>query len=198
MSHLHAAFDHETTDLFVLIYAPQLKNAPSISASSVLGSSYSNISTPGQTPGSELQSISPRLEAANPTFDHLQQQAQSLVDHPTKIMPFTTSAGYVSILRHLAPQIVYLSDTLSGRDGETVAQLKGWVGHTVLVVGDEGHGGLADTETETETEDERNREKKSEKRWWEHSSMVGLGKEFDVVDAIRVSDDWARRVNGRE
>ncbi|KAI5358817.1 hypothetical protein Slin14017_G111000 [Septoria linicola] len=198
LSHLPEKFDPELSDLFVLIYAPSLKALPSTGASSVLGSSYSNISTPAQTPGSELQSISPRIEATNPTFDNLQQQAQSLVDHPTKIMPFSTPAGYVSILRHLAPQIVYISDTLSGRDGETVAQLKGWVGHTVLVVGDEGHGGLADTETETETEDERKRQRKSEKRWWEYSSIVGLGKEIDVVDAMRVGDDWAKRVNGRE
>ncbi|KAF2209932.1 hypothetical protein CERZMDRAFT_29429, partial [Cercospora zeae-maydis SCOH1-5] len=198
LSHLPEVFKSDNTDLFVLIYAPNLKNLPSTSASSVLGSSYSNISTPAQTPGSELQSISPRIDATNPTFDNLQQQAQALVDHPTKIMPFSTSAGYVSILRHLAPQIVYISSTLSGRDGETVAQLKGWVGHTVLVVGDDGHGGLADTETETETEDERKRQKKSEKRWWEHSSIVGLGKEIDVVDAMRMGDDWARRVNGRE
>ncbi|KAM3414552.1 hypothetical protein BST61_g9711 [Cercospora zeina] len=199
LSHLPGVvFKSDNTDLFVLIYAPNLKNLPSTSASSVLGSSYSNISTPAQTPGSELQSISPRMDATNPTFDNLQQQAQALVDHTTKIMPFSTAAGYVSILRHLAPQIVYISDTLSGHNGETVAQLKGWVGHTVLVVGDEGHGGLADTETETETEDERKRQKKSEKRWWEHSSIVGLGKEIDVVDAMRVGDDWARRVNGRE
>jgi hypothetical protein len=143
-----------------------------------------------------LQSISPRIEPSNPTWEALQQQAQALVDHPTKIMPFSTPTGFVSILRHLAPQIVYMSDTLAGREGETVPQLKGWVGHTVVVVGDEGHGGLADTETETE--DERYQEKKTARRWWERSSIVGLGKEVDVVDAARVGDDWARRVNGRQ
>lgn len=108
-------------------------------------------------------------------------------------MPFTTSDGYVSMLRHLAPQTVYVSDSLAGRDGETIAGLKGWVGHTVLVVGDEGHGGLADTDTETE--DERVREAN---KWWERSDFVGLGKEVDVVDAARVGDDWGRRVGGRE
>lgn len=180
----------------MLIYAPNLSSLPSVGAPSTLGSSYSAMSTPAQTPGSELQSISPRLDAANPTFEALNQQAQSLVDHPTKIMPFSTPAGYVSILRHLGPQVVYVSDILSGKEGETVAQLKGWVGHTILVVGDEGHGGLADTETETE--DERQKAKKEERKWWERSSFVGLGKEVDVVDAMRVGDDWARRVNGRE
>ncbi|KXT03724.1 hypothetical protein AC579_8603 [Pseudocercospora musae] len=197
LSHLPSALNPELTDLFVLIYAPNLKSLPKPEqATSTLGSSYSAISTPAQTPGSELQSMSPRVEPSNPTFDALYNQALSLVNHPTQIMPFTTPAGYVSMLKHLSPQLVYISDTLSGHEGETVAQLKGWVGHTVLVVGDEGHGGLADTETETE--DESRRQKKSEKTWWERSSFVGLGKEVDVVDATRVADDWARRVNGRE
>lgn len=187
----------------MLIYAPGLKSLPPIDyqpgrAPSAMGSSYSEINTPAQTPGSELQSMSPRVDATDMNskqFDALYNQALSLVSHPTQILPFTTSDGYVHLLRHLAPQLVYISDTLSGREGETVGALKGWVGHTVLVVGDEGHGGLADTETETE--DERG-ERKEKRRWWEHSSFVGLGKEVDVVDAARVGDDWGKRVTGRE
>lgn len=197
LSHLPAQHDPNTTELFVLIYSPTLKALPTTTyAASNLGSSYSHISTPVQTPGSELQTLSPRISASetnDPHFDALYNQALSLVSHPTQIMPFTTSDGYVSMLRHLAPQIVYVSDSLSGREGETVAGLKGWVGHTVLVVGDEGHGGLADTETETEDEGVRNG-----KKWWERSEFVGLGKEVDVVDAARVGDDWSRRVGGRE
>ena len=88
---------------------------------------------------------------------------------------------------------MYISDTLSGSEGATIAELKGWVGHTILVVGDEGHGGLADTETEDEGADGREKH-----RWYEHSSLVGLGKEVEVVDAARVGDDWSRRVGGRE
>lgn len=110
------------------------------------------------------------------------------------------------ILRHLAPQTVYVSESLSGHEGSAIALLKGWVGHTILVVGDEATGGLADTETETETEDEgtvmqgdvggggRGRREK----WYERSEMVGLGKEVEIVDASRVGEDWARRVGGRE
>lgn len=203
LSHLPDQFDPSRTDLFVLIYAPGLKSLPSTSyqpgaAPSTLGSSYSEINTPAATPGSELQSISPKIDATDLNsrkFEALYNQALALVSHPTQIMPFTTSDGYVSMLRHLAPQLVYISDTLSGQDGGTVAQLKGWVGHTVLVVGDDGHGGLADTETETE--DERGAKKERE-MWWEHSSFVGLGKEVDVVDAARVGDDWERRVNARD
>jgi hypothetical protein len=102
------------------------------------------------------------------------------------------------MLRHLAPQVVYVSDTLSGKEGENVGGLKGWVGHTVVVAGDDGHGGLADTETETEDERAGNGKRKEKYRWYEHSSMVGLGKEVEIVDAARIGDDWSKRVGGRE
>ena len=142
--------------------------------------------------------MSPRIDAVDSgskQFDALYTQALSLVSSPAQILPFTTPEGYVHILRHLAPQLVYISDTLSGDEGEGIAQLKGWVGHTILVAGDEGHGGLADTETE----DEGGRDKQEKKwRWYDHSSLVGLGKDVEVVDAVRVGDDWAKRVGGRD
>lgn len=167
------------------------------------------------TPGSELQSISPRptsptAAAFNPTrqFDALYAQALSLVSSPTQILPFTTADGYVHILRHLAPSLVYISDTLSGDEGEDVARLKGWVGHTILVAGDDGVGGLADTETETEGEEyrkegeiltgERRKRRQRDSKWYERSELVGLGKDVEVVDAGRVGEDWTRRVGGRE
>lgn len=103
------------------------------------------------------------------------------------------------MLRHLSPSLVYLSDTpvLSGQGGANVAQLRGWVGQTVVVVGDEGHGGLADTETEDEA-GRQGFESRKEEEWWQSSGMVGLGKGVEVVDAERVGDDWSRRVGGRE
>ena len=85
----------------------------------------------------------------------------------------------------LAP--VEPTEELSGTDGESVAQLRGWVGMTIVVAGE----GLADTETE----DEGTREKR---RWYERSSMVGLGKEVEVVEAARVGEDWGKRVGGRD
>ena len=190
-------------DLFVLIYSPGLKSLPPLDkqsgrAPSTTGS-FSQISTPAVTPGEELQSISPRIDAAEPNarqFELIYNQALSLVSNPTQILPFTTPDGYLHLLRHLAPQLVYVSDTLSGLEGHSVAQLKGWVGHTILVAGDEGHGGLADTETETE--DERAGERKSKLRWYENSPLVGLGKDIEVVDAARIGDDWTRRVMQRE
>lgn len=102
------------------------------------------------------------------------------------------------MLRHLSPSLVYLSDgpVISGAAGENVAQLNGWVGQVVVVVGDEGHGGLADTETETE--DEGQGERTGGQEWWANSGMVGLGKGVEVVDAGRVGDDWSKRVGGRE
>lgn len=202
LSHLP---EHETnsTNTYVLIYAPHLSSLPPIDyqpsagAASGLGSSYSQISTPAVTPGSELQSISPRITPSDAppsqqrAFDVLYLQAQTLVAHSSHILPFTTPTGFVQILRHLGPSLAYVSDTLSGPDGAAVAQLAGWVGHTILVAGDEGHGGLADTETEDEGA-------RDERRWYDRSSMVGLGKEVEVVDAIRVGEDWSRRVGGRE
>lgn len=137
--------------------------------------------------------------ASDPShFDALYSQALALVPTSSHIMPFTTPDGYVAMLRHLAPQVVYVSDTLTGDEGESVAGLKGWVGHTIVVAGDDGHGGLADTETETEDERAGKDGRKSKYRWYDHSPMVGLGKEVEVVDAARVGDDWVKRVQGRE
>lgn len=93
----------------------------------------------------------------------------------------------MQILKHLAPQLVYVAEGLSGTDGEAVAQLRGWVGRTIVVAGE----GLADTETEDEGVRER-------RRWYERSSMVGLGKEVEVVDAGKVGEDWSKRVGGRD
>ena len=165
-----------------------------------ISSSYSAISGPGQSPGPEMTRLSPRVdtrqedeEPPTPAFNALYNQSLALVSSPANILPFTTPQGYVYILRHLAPQLVYVSDALAGDEGATLEMLKGWVGHTILVAGDEGMGGLV--ETETETEDESHRERK---RWYDRSSIVGLGKSVEVVDIGRVSEDWSRRIVGKE
>lgn len=189
-----------------MIYAPHLTSLPPIASDqrappSTLSSSYSAISTPAQTPGEELGSISPTTLAQSSDswrgrlFDELYSQALALVDKPSMILPFTTPTGYLHIVRHLAPSLLYLSDdsTMSGHRGATVAQLKGWVGQIVVVVGDDAHGGLVDTETEDEAPHPA-----SEAKWWQDGSLVGLGKGIDVVDAARVGDDWDRRLNSRQ
>lgn len=94
--------------------------------------------------------------------------------------------------------MAYISDLLAGPSGQTIAQLKGWVGRTVLVVGDDGTGGLADTETEAEDDAQDLGRRSSGSKWYEHSELVGLGKEVEIVDVARVGDDWGRRVGGRE
>ncbi|CAD0086690.1 unnamed protein product [Aureobasidium mustum] len=184
----HAHIDPAATNLFILIYAPNQSSLPelptSTSASTTLSSSYASVSYPAASPKS--------------LFDSLWQKSLSLVDRSSQVMPFSTPTGYIHILRHLSPSLVYLSDipTLSGHNGEHVRQLRGWVGQTILVVGDDGAGGLVDTETETEDEGSRRgkaREGNSDK-WWETSDLVGLGKDVEVVDIGRLDEDWSRRV----
>ncbi|KAK0263512.1 hypothetical protein B0A54_00869 [Friedmanniomyces endolithicus] len=235
LSHLPEHHDPSTTDLFILIYAPGLPSPPPLSyrpnpqhlaldtqdTTSNLGSSgYSQVPTPAAaTPSSELQSISPRIDptttpdslpftSPGQQFDALYTQALSLVSHPSQILCFTTPTSYTSLLRHLAPNLAYVSDLLAGEEGATIANLRGWVGSAVVVVGDDGTGGLAETETdEMETENEaevggggvgRKRRERGEK-WYERSGgIVGLGKGVEVVDVARVGDDWVKRVGGRE
>lgn len=123
----------------------------------------------------------------------LQKQAAALLPNsPANILPFSTPTGYTHMLRHLAPGLAYVADTpaLSGAQGDGIASLRGWVGQTVVVVGDDGAGGLVDTETDID--DDKNKKKP----WWETSDIVGLGKGVEVVDVARVGDDWVRRVGG--
>ncbi|OTA35754.1 hypothetical protein BTJ68_06642 [Hortaea werneckii EXF-2000] len=227
LSHLPTIHD-PTTDLHILIYAPGLTRPPPLNytprpeteMASNLGSSYSQIMTPAQTPGSELppedrqtheeQEEDDEFPSPSRQFDALYQQALTLVAHPSQILCFTTPQGYIPLLRHLAPRVCYISDMLAreedDKEGEgkssagAVEQLKGWVGQTVLVVGDEGTGGLADTE-DTEDDDGQGREGRrggqQGKCWWERSPEVGLGKPIEIVDAARVGEDWGRRVSGR-
>ncbi|KAF1364347.1 hypothetical protein EJ07DRAFT_172351 [Lizonia empirigonia] len=203
LSHLPDT-DFATTKLFVLIYSPALRSRPasrsashsaSRSASrdraSPLGSSYSAISTPARTPADELASIDPQpdhqvytpaLSARSSDtllWTTLHAQALRLVDHPAMVMPFTTPAAFVHMCRHLAPDLVYVVDALSGPDGAHIADLRRWVDQTIVVVGSHGSA-LAGLQ------------------WWETADFVGLGKAAEVVDAARFEDDFERRVGGRE
>ncbi|KAK3677557.1 hypothetical protein LTR78_002407 [Recurvomyces mirabilis] len=227
LSHLPEHHNPATTDIFVLIYAPGLTTLPplnyrpstmEIDTASNLGSSYSQINTPAQTPGSELQSVSPRIDATDSSsqqpganaggaadfkspgrqFDALYTTALTLVSTPSQILCFTTIAGYIPILRHLSPSLTYVSDLLAGSEGDNLRDLKGWVGQAILVVGDDGTGGLADTETEDEG-GVHGAEGRKREQWWERSEMVGLGKGVEIVDAGRIGEDWGKRVGrGRE
>jgi len=175
-----------------------------------LGSSYSAISTPAQTPGEELANVDPKPEehtvytpalsarsSDNVLWNTLHAQALRLVESPSMVMPFTTPSGHIHMLRHISPDLVYMVEALSGTDGANVEEIRRWVGQTVVVVGSDGTGlgGLIDTD------DEGPVSKKSEhatKKWWENTDMIGLGKGVDIVDAARFTEDFERRAGGRE
>ena len=182
--------------VFVLIYAPDLKQhplatTPSGQAPASIASSYSNIGhEDAQSPGDKITETDPS-SARSKMFNTVYTQAQALVEKDTMIMPFSTPTGYVHILRHLGPETVYLQHTLSGPGGEAISQISGWVGQVLLVVGDEsGHGGLVDSE------DERGEESKD--RWWHDDPRIGLGKGVEIVDGLRVGEDFKRRIGGHD
>lgn len=165
-----------------------------------LTSSYSNIGhedAQGHGEGSEkpLSVIDPK-PLSSPSkpkaFNRLYAQAQGLVDNDTMIMPFTTATGHIHLLRHISPEVVYIQETLTGLKGDVITNISKWVGQIVLVVGDEsGHGGLVDSEDEHGHAGEDAREK-----WWQDDPRIGLGKGVEVVEGLRVGEDWRRRVGG--
>ncbi|KAG8675701.1 hypothetical protein FPOAC1_001688 [Fusarium poae] len=196
LSHIPRHIDHSKVKLFVLIYAPGLKESALDTANSnlpppSLSSSFSNIGHDQvQTPAEESKN---QLESASPAFNSIYSQALGLVEKETMVLPFTTSNGHVHILRHLQPEVIYLQKALSGQDGSIITTLQTWLRHDViLVVGaDGGSGGLADSESEAERSS-------NSKEWWQRSERVGRGRGVVVVDSMRLNDDWARRVQGRE
>ena len=197
--------DPDTTRLFVLIYAPDLKQHPlaSVSQSRPTGSmtsSFSNIGheevhTPGEFPsGGPLASLEPNpVDESSPLFKNLYNQALAVVEKDTMIMPFTTQTGHVHLLRHLGPEIVYIQESLCGNEGDAVTHISGWVRQVVVVVGDEGgHGGLIDSEDEVGLAEQRG------EKWWQQEGRTGLGRGVDVVDSLKAGEDWRRRVTGHD
>lgn len=199
LSHLPEHVGDETR-LFVLIYAPELKSHPLSSnqqgdrPTNSMTSSYSNIGhDDAEKP---LATIDPYPESSSPRspkFDKLYAEAKALVEKEAMIMPFTTPEGHVHLLRHLAPEIVYLQEPMAGPDGEVVSQITNWVRQVVIVVGDEsGHGGLVDSE------DERGRSDGQTEKWWKNDPRLGLGKGVEVVEGLMVGDHWRRVVKGHD
>jgi hypothetical protein len=199
--------DPEKTHLFILIYAPDLKQHPLASPrterpTASITSSFSNIEhedthTPGEEAEKPLSSPKPHTSSsssASPSFSTLYSQAQALVEDDRMILPFTTPTGHVHLLRHLSPEIVYIQERLSGTGGDAVRHISGWVGQVILVVGDEGgHGGLVDSEDDMGHSGNEERD-----NWWEKDSRIGLGKGVEVVEGVRVREDWRRRVRGQD
>ncbi|KAJ4014989.1 hypothetical protein NW766_005313 [Fusarium irregulare] len=212
LSHIPRHIDHSKVKLFVLIYAPGLKEPTLDSANSnlpptSLSSSFSNIGhdqiqTPAEESKNQLYAfralesqymLTSLSESVSPAYNSIYSQALGLVEKETMVLPFTTPNGHVHILRHLRPEVIYLQKALSGQDGSIITTLQTWLRHDViLVVGaDGGSGGLADSESEAERSSNK-------KEWWQRPERVGRGRGVVVVDSNRLNDDWARRVQGRE
>ncbi|CAJ2512041.1 Uu.00g076660.m01.CDS01 [Anthostomella pinea] len=200
LSHIPRNTDFSKIKLFVLIYSPGLKDpALDVPASTLppasLSSSFSNIGhDQAQTPGDETKSPLLIVNSANSAFNAVYSQALTLVEKETMVLPFTSANGHAHILRHLQPDVVYLQESLAGDDGSVINQLQTWLRYDViLVVGaDGGHGGLADSESEAE------KPEKQKDHWWQKEERVGRGRGVVVVDSLRVGDDWARRIQGKE
>ncbi|KAG6034015.1 hypothetical protein E4U41_006710 [Claviceps citrina] len=175
LSHIPRHNDFSRIKLYILIYAPDLRES----------------TLDAKAPVQETKS--PLIAPTDPAYEAVYSQALTLVDKETSILPFTTPNGHVHILRHIQPDILYLQESLSGEDGSTIMTLQTWMRHDIiLVVGAErGSGGLADSESEAE------RTSRPEK-WWQRPERVGRGRGVVVVDSMRVHDDWARRIQGRE
>jgi hypothetical protein len=144
-------------------------------------------------------------------YNAVYAQAQGLVEKDSMILTFTTPNGHAHILRHIQPELIYLQESLAGDNGSVVENLQHWHRQDiVLVVGaEEGHGGLADSD-DSEVEhggDGGGKDGKGKKVkggegegevWWHREERVGRGRGVVVVDGMRVQDDWARRVMGKE
>lgn len=185
----------------MLIYAPHVKHAIGLGSASrqttSIASSYSNIAheeaaSSGELASGESTNLETHqedgLDGTSPFFRTLYTQAQALVEKESMIMPFSTATGYVHLVRHLAPDLVYVQESLTGNEGDAVQHISGWVRQVIVVVGDEGgRGGLIDSDDESALADKG-------ERWWQKEGITGIGKRIDVVDVLRVGDDWRRRV----
>ncbi|KAL5049640.1 hypothetical protein BDW71DRAFT_151928 [Aspergillus fruticulosus] len=204
LSHLPEHINPDSARIFVLIYAPGLKHAPNQGSPShalSITSSYSNIAPEEATPSAEataadLSTLEPRqvgdAEGVTPLFNTLYTQGQAIVEKDTMIMPFNSPTGYVHLVRHLSPDTVYVQESLSGQDGSAVNHIAGWVRQVVVVVGDEGgRGGLIDSDDDSVLANK-------EEKWWRKDGVTGIGKRIDVVDVLRVGDDWRRRISGND
>ncbi|KAF4300845.1 hypothetical protein GTA08_BOTSDO11355 [Botryosphaeria dothidea] len=188
-----SAHELRNHNLFVLVYAPSLKpRSSSSNQPGSLGSSYSAISTPAQTPGDEALESQPYGSGHNtPKSGNTPSMTASENSIVQQHLCASSSLGGEA---NDAPDLVYLTEDLSGVQGEYVEQIRNWVGQVMIVVGAGGVGlGLVDTEDEGEGGG-----RVRDKKWWETTNMIGLGKCVEVVDSARLIDDFERRVGDKD
>lgn len=213
--------DHDEIQLFVLIYAPDLKQLPAIpdptnssysvpssqprgrdnerpldahSTSNPSVSPSNGFDTPRTTPGFSPPGTS-ASGGQSAAFSALYARAVGLVERPSMVLPFSTPAGWIYQLRHVEPSLLYLQQSFAGENGGQVSQVVSWVGQTVVVLGgEEGDGGLADDDDDDAQGDAGGAGKD---RWWIGSDLIGLGKGVDIVDVTRLGEDWHRRAEAK-
>ncbi|KAL4778271.1 kinase-like domain-containing protein [Aspergillus varians] len=158
----------ETAKVFVLIYAPGLKNDPN-----------------------EETRRAGEIEGMTPYFKTLYAEGLALVEKETMVMPFSTPSGYVHLVRHISPDVAYIQESLSGPDGSMVYQISSWVRKVVVIVDiGESHSNQIDSDDESLLMNPVN--------WWLKEGRTGIGHRIDVVDELRVGVDWQSRVSGRD
>ncbi|OAA57563.1 hypothetical protein SPI_07222 [Niveomyces insectorum RCEF 264] len=212
LSYIPRQNDFTKTRIFVLIYAPGLKDAasadalsPSVPQPTSLSSSFSNIGpeTSQTSQPSPLRPDAPASASGSGVpagYSAVYAQARALVEKEAEIIPFTSPNGHAHILHLLEPDVVYLQESLTGDNGAVVNQLQNWMRNDVVVVvgAESGTGGLADSESEAEKPVSGGAAAEKHQIWWQREDRVGRGRGVVVVDGLRVNDDWHRRVQGRD
>ncbi|RKF79797.1 putative peroxin-22-like protein [Golovinomyces cichoracearum] len=187
LSYLPQTTDFSKIRLFILIHAPLLKVHPfdAIKAHPELRDFPSNI----QRELNQVDSPSKQIYSLTPTsteFDSIYFAALNLVEKDSMVLPFTSTTGHAQILRHLNPDIIYLQESLSGTDGEIINHIHTWSRQDVVLIIDDSGAFRGSAEYETKN------------NWWRRLDRVGRGRGVIVVDAVRVGDDWAKRVENKE
>ena len=223
LAHLPEHIDPNTTRLFVLIYAPDLKSHPLASTaasqrpshSQSMASSFSNIShpdetdqhTPAHTPGEFPSGGSGILTDLDP----------APITSDTNLAMDSTSTLFKT-LHNQARAIVDRDTTifpfttphghkhiLKSLSPETVYIQESLCGGEGEIVADLSGwvrqiivvvGDEAGAGGLVDTDDEAVRKRgKDGKMWWQTEERTGLGKRVAVVESLKIGEDWRRRIN---
>ncbi|KAF8462908.1 hypothetical protein BDZ91DRAFT_796686 [Kalaharituber pfeilii] len=125
------------------------------------------------------------------------------------ILPYQTHPlGTAALLRHIAPEIVYIEETLAGENGSVLRELlsQSWIKEGIVVLGTGPNAGLLDNSDDESLEkvayadagvDGKGKDKDNEmsgrKKWWEEPGWGG-----SVTERTYLADDWERRVVDRK